>query len=57
VRTDFVPAALPKPGTAQQSSEDRPAVCAVGLAKSYGADRVVVIAAGRKIADGPPAAI
>ena len=34
--TDSIPAALPEPGMAQQSSEDRLAVCAVGLPKSYG---------------------
>ena len=36
VRTGSILAALPEPATAQQSSEDRPAVCAVGLAKSHG---------------------
>src|SRR6516162_4815074 len=31
-----MPAAPPEPATAQQASEDRPAVRATGLAKSYG---------------------
>jgi len=35
-RTDTIPAAQPEPGTARQACEDRPAVCAAGLAKSYG---------------------
>lgn len=36
VRTDSIPAAQPEPATARQASKDRPAVCAAGLAKSYG---------------------
>jgi hypothetical protein len=36
VRADSLPAAPPEPGAAQQASEDRPAVWAAGLAKSYG---------------------
>jgi ABC-2 type transport system ATP-binding protein len=36
MRTDSIPAALPEPGPAGQSSGDRPAVWAAGLAKSYG---------------------
>ena len=35
-RTDTIPAAQPERGTARQACEDRPAVCAAGLAKSYG---------------------
>ena len=55
VPTDSIPAALPEPATAQQSSEDRPAVCAVGLAKSYGltvalADLDMHVAAGETVA-------
>ena len=36
LRADCMPAAPPEPATAQQASEDRPAVRATGLAKSYG---------------------
>ena len=36
-RADSMPAAQPKPGTALQAYQDRPAVWATGLAKSYGA--------------------
>ena len=35
-RADFILPAQPEPGTAQQAGGDRPAVWAVGLAKSYG---------------------
>ena len=54
-RTDSVPAALPQPGTAQQPSDDRPAVWASGLAKSYGptvalADLHLRVAAGETVA-------
>jgi len=36
VKADSMPAAPPEPETAQQTNEDRPAVRAAGLAKSYG---------------------
>ena len=36
VRTDFIPAALPEPEMAQQPSEGRLIVCAVGLDRPYG---------------------
>jgi hypothetical protein len=53
VRTDSILAA--KPGTAQQSTDDRPAVWAAGLGKSYGptvavADLDLRVAAGETVA-------
>ena len=54
-RTDTIPAAQPEPGTARQACEDRPAVCAAGLAKSYGPTVALVdldleVAAGETVA-------
>ena len=53
VKTDSIPAA--KPGTAQQSTDDRPAVWAAGLGKSYGptvavADLDLRVAVGETVA-------
>jgi len=50
-----MPAAPPEPETAQQASQDRPAVRAVGLAKSYGSTVALVgldlhVAAGQTVA-------
>jgi ABC-2 type transport system ATP-binding protein len=50
-----MPAAQPEPGTARRPSEDRPAIWAVGLAKSYGptvalADLDLHVAAGETVA-------
>jgi len=54
-RADFILPAQPEPGTAQQAGGDRPAVWAVGLAKSYGptvalADLDLHVAAGETVA-------
>jgi ABC-2 type transport system ATP-binding protein len=55
VGTDSISAAQPAPGTAQQASEDQPAVWAAGLAKSYGSTVAVAgldlrVAAGETVA-------
>jgi ABC-2 type transport system ATP-binding protein len=55
MRTDSILAAPPGPGTARQAGGDRPAVMAVGLAKSYDATVAVAgldldVAAGETVA-------
>ena len=55
VRTHPIPPAQPGPETAQQADEDRPAVHAVGLVKSYGSTVALAgldlhVAAGETVA-------
>jgi ABC-2 type transport system ATP-binding protein len=55
VRTGPIPAAQPEPGTARQACQDRPAVWAAGLAKSYGSTVALAgldlhVAAGETVA-------
>jgi ABC-2 type transport system ATP-binding protein len=55
VGTDPIPAGQPEPETARQAGDDRPAVWAVGLAKSYGSTVALAgldlhVAAGETVA-------